>query len=339
MTTRKHRYLSDVLAVLALTLVSLSSRAATITPNSTSMAIQNDSVCTLPEAAYAINNGVDYNGCGHTGTYGTDDTIVLNTGTYVLSSFVSLRRSVKLQGNGGSGGRADVVIDSHAGYEEAIYADDSAHSPSVVEIHDLTISSVTSTAYMTGITVVGGCPSGTCTTVKLYNTRVTGFSMSGIQVWGNTRLECHSSTRIDHNVAYQGGGIASYSEGTGGNINGAFDGGTVIENNAADYGGGIYATGTFNLTGASGNPVIVRSNSATYDGGGVYWDQDGQVNYLTIGSDVTFDSNSAAIGGAWYAADSNNVPNLNTITYTTNTASTSCAKYRYNGNGTQVCVN
>jgi predicted outer membrane repeat protein len=246
---------------------------------------------------------------------------------------------VKLQGSGGAAGRDGVVIDAHAGYEEAIYVDDTVYSPMAVEIHDLTISSTWNTSYMTGISIVGTCAAGTgpCARVDLYNTRVTGFTSSGIQVWGDTYLTCQNNTRIDNNYGYAGGGVASYGEDlSSGNINGAFGPGTVIENNVAYYGGGVYATGTFNIDGSEGNPVILRGNVAYEQGGGFYWDPQNQNYYVDVGPNVTFDSNYGAVGGGWYAVDVEGSIYVDNATYTNNMGQ--CAKYRYEIGPNETCV-
>ncbi|MCD8378452.1 MAG: hypothetical protein LUB59_06665, partial [Candidatus Gastranaerophilales bacterium] len=94
--------------------------------------------------------------------------------------------------------------------------------------------------------------------------------------------------------------------------------------NNAQYGGGIYNTGTLSVTGTSFN-----YNTASYSGGSIY-----NTGALTVKSSV-FSSNTAANGGAIYTDDKNSEykTTVTDSTFTDNTASSSGgAIYANSGN-------
>ena len=86
-------------------------QAATITVDTTTDQFNNSTPCSIREALDSVRLGANGRGCTATGTYGTNDTIILPAGTYTLTLTggegrgtldLDVERAVTLQGAGGN---------------------------------------------------------------------------------------------------------------------------------------------------------------------------------------------------------------------------------------------
>ena len=119
-------------------------------------------------------------------------------------------------------------------------------------------------------------------------------SGGGVFIYDAEKLRVQSGTVIAGNKAANGGGIAAYQLYTyGGYLNGL-----TLENNKAEYGGGLYFGGQVDLTAEMPlGGVTFRGNQASQHGGGLYCRDVVTANF----ADMLWDGNTAAAnGGAAY---------------------------------------
>ena len=119
-------------------------------------------------------------------------------------------------------------------------------------------------------------------------------SGGGVFIYDAEKLRVQSGTVIAGNEAANGGGIAAYQLYTyGGYLNGL-----TLENNKAEYGGGLYFGGQVDLTAEMPlGGVTFRGNQASQHGGGLYCRDVVTANF----ADMLWDGNTAAAnGGAAY---------------------------------------
>lgn len=85
-------------AVLLLTLAGVrAAQAATVTLTAAS---DGTELCFFGRAVASINAGVDQYPCTHTGTYRSNDTVVVPVGTWHISAPVDITRSMTIHGGG-----------------------------------------------------------------------------------------------------------------------------------------------------------------------------------------------------------------------------------------------
>lgn len=76
--------------LLALT-AAQTAEAATVTVSST---------CTLAKAVATVNAGVNQSPCTHSGSFGSNDTVVVPVGTFYIGSSIDITRSMTIHGGG-----------------------------------------------------------------------------------------------------------------------------------------------------------------------------------------------------------------------------------------------
>src|SRR4051812_1290267 len=54
--------------------------------------------CTFRNAVTSINNGSNYGGCSHSGTYGSGDTVVVPVGTFNIYTSIDVKRTMTIHG-------------------------------------------------------------------------------------------------------------------------------------------------------------------------------------------------------------------------------------------------
>jgi hypothetical protein len=240
-------------AALVLTLVTArAAKAATVTVSST---------CTFDKAVASINAGANRAPCTHSGTYGSNDTVVIPVGNFYFGTAVSITRSMTIHG----GGKWDTFLQTtNASASYAILV----QNPSiVVKIDNLSLSATYSNT-ATGIWVMGANDTNlNDNNLELNLVVIASFGSSGILNQGGRVLVQHSLIYL--NSANFGGGVANV---TAQNNNGTTAVGSFVSkysaislNTAAVDGGGIYNTAKMDL-----RSTLLQENYAEVEGGAIF---------------------------------------------------------------------
>ena len=242
---------------LLLTLASVSTaKAATINVSST---------CTFAKAVASLNDRPMTlpSGCSRSGTYGTNDTVVVPAGTFPIATRgVDITRSMTIHGMGKSNSTLYVVPGLSNLSEYAIQV---ANSNILVKMDNLTLSGDQA---VTGILVNGeNDPNLNDNSLELNQVEVSSFGNSGIRNEGGRVLV--QNTDIYVNSGVFGGGVYN---GNAPNGNGTVTVGTFVAkysfislNYATGPGGGVYSSGKLDLRSTN-----LGQNHSDDDGGAIY---------------------------------------------------------------------
>jgi predicted outer membrane repeat protein len=239
---------------LLLTAASASSaKAATITLSST---------CTFAKAVTSINARSTQSGCTRSGTYGTNDTVTVPTGTFNIDTGVDITRSMTIHGSGRYNAHLQAILGISNTSDYAIQV---ANPNIVVKIDNLTLSGE---QIVIGILVNGESDTNpNDNNLELNQVEVSYFGDSGIRNEGGRVLIQNSS--ISLNEGRYGGGVYN---GSRLNDDGSWEIASFVAkyssislNGATAYGGGIYSTGKIDIRSSS-----LDENYAAYDGGAIF---------------------------------------------------------------------
>jgi hypothetical protein len=293
-------------AALVSALITLVGRASaqsiTVTTTST-VENANDSLCTLPEAVKAINNQASFSGCSFTPSASADRIILNVSGSpdvFTLWGSMTPTRSMEILGQG----RTETVIST--GGVWGFFA----QNASVLALTDLTLQRRPDQPLpVTGIRVQGD------STLELDNVTVANFNQSGIIVMGataaqafativdstienntgrgidnsNGTIEIHGSIIRGNSSTGNGGGIRNFIPVDGNStLVTIYD--SIIENNTAQRGGGIYSGDAGVITKVDVIRSLIRGNVANDSGGGYY-------------SKGQFVMNNTTVTGNWAKVD------------------------------------
>jgi hypothetical protein len=235
----------------------LSTAAGASAANAASITVGG--ACTFRNAVTSINNGSNYGGCSHSGTYGSGDTVVVPVGTFNIYQPIDIKRTMTIHGQD----KYNAILqttDPVAGYAIKV-----ANPSIVVKIDNLTLYG---NSYCTGIYVDGeGDNNLNDNNLELNLVVVSGFGDTGIRGEGARILVQRSL--IYENSGTIGGGVASVNVQ---NDNGSWTLGTFVSKNSAisfnfssGYGGGIFSTGKMDL-----RSTLMQGNQAGNQGGAVW---------------------------------------------------------------------
>ena len=258
-------------AALLLTSVSASTaKAATVTLSSR---------CTFAKAVASINAQKDATPCTHTGSYGTNDTVVVPKGTFnIQGRGVDITRSMTIHG----GGKYDAYLQAISGISDLTgYAIQVADPNIVVKIDNLTLAGED---VVTGILVNGENDKNlNDNNLELNLVVITSCGDSGIRNEGGRVLVRNSLIYLNHGI--YGGGVA--------NVNTANDDATLMVgtfvskfssisiNSATVTGGGIYSTGKLDVRSSN-----LQQNSAQQDGGAIFVAAAATYGYCNVSRDT-----------------------------------------------------
>jgi len=278
-----------------------------------------DGSCSLREAIMNINAGADTTGgdCVNSGAYGTNDTIIVPTGTYRnaiwggtpedanVSGDLDILKSVTIQGAGAastiidglSGNLNERVLDVHTGnitidgvtitngFARALPGGGVRASNSVT-ITNSTISGNVTAAVGGGVFAVN---SAIITNSTISGNRADIFDGGGVFAANSAIIT--NSTISGNNAAHKGGGVFG---GTATITNSTISGNTAASacigcgGITSGYGGGVYAPISATITNST-----ISGNHAAIEGGGVLIDIGGTA---TI-TNSTISGNHATTGG------------------------------------------
>jgi predicted outer membrane repeat protein len=264
------RRLAFATALLSMAVCASAGQAATITVGG---------ACTVRNAVTSINNGSNYGGCAHSGTYGSSDTVMVPVGTFNLNSTANITRSMTIHG----GGKWDTYLQATSLLVN--YAINVSNPSIVVKMDNLFLGGTSATM---GILVNGeGDTNLNDNNLELNLVVVAGFGDTGIRSEGARVLI--QNTLIYENSGIIGGGVANTNVQ---NDNGTWTFGTFVSKNsaisfnyAAGYGGGIFNTGKMDL-----RSTLFQDNQTAHQGGAIWVDT--IVNGTTC--NVTRDTPSSA---------------------------------------------
>ncbi|MCL2743176.1 MAG: hypothetical protein FWE67_04925, partial [Planctomycetaceae bacterium] len=202
-------------------------------------------------------------------------------------------------------------------------------------------------------------------TLTFTGNQATGASGTGGAISANGNVNIGSGVTFDSNLASVGGGAIflqttatqlsldgttfqqNSANGTnGGAVNFGNSGATTlyyagnttfIDNSAALNGAAIYVAGALTLTNTGGGTLLFSGNTVTNAvgiGGAI-----GAEGNLTIGSGVTFDSNSSSQGGAIFLNTAATSLSLNGTTFKNNTAGSFAGAVHFANAGAVTLVN
>jgi predicted outer membrane repeat protein len=302
--------------------------AATLTANpaATDEATDSDALCSLREAVLSLNAGSDQQGCTAdvTDAYGTNDTINLPAGTYILSNAgldetangtnenatvvnnpdatigdLDVMQSVQIIGDGSDTTSigwdpAEVVIDRifH------IYTTNAATANV-----DVVIDGVTLTNGKTSEVDLGANTGDA--TLHYYLRRAGGALALGAAA-NVVEIDTTLSGSENANSGGLGGSTGGESGATSYSL--ALNDVVVEDSSAEGDGGGLYIAAPTMATN-----IVVRNNTSITNGGAIYNEADTSVQ------DSTFSGNSAEGGGGMFLTGSNTV-NIAGTTFTANRA-------------------
>ena len=275
------------LSILLVSSLSLSlANAATITPNIlTDPDIGADLVnCSVRYAVEAVNlqDNTTVPGCSFTGTFGTDDTIVLGEGTYVLT----------IEGNGENGNQTgDLDIDFEFGF------------PLTLQGAGSNLTTIDASGIPNGDRILDSLNEGDLTITGL---ALTGGDANGADGGAFNINETTVTARdllITGNRAGQGGGISYDGDDFEGDlmtledstVDCNFAEGSITSGNGASCGGGIE-----NEDGMMAviNSTISNNNSETGIGGGIC----DLGNYLFLINSTVSTNTALTEGGGIYTS-------------------------------------
>jgi len=215
--------------------------------------------CTFRNAVVSINQGSNYGGCSHSGTYGSGDTVAVPLGTFNIYQSIDIKRAMTIQGQDKYNSILQAT-DTVSGYAIKV-----ANPSIVVKINSVTING---NGGATGIYVDGeGDTNLNDNNLELNLVVVSGWGDTGIRGEGARILVQHCL--IYENTGTIGGGVASVSIQ---NDNGSWTLATFVSKNSAisfntssGYGGGIFSTGKMDL-----RSTLMQGNHAAAQGGAVW---------------------------------------------------------------------
>jgi hypothetical protein len=246
----KARRLALATALLSTAAGASAAQAATITVGG---------ACTLRNAVMSINNGSNYGGCSHSGTYGSGDTAVVPVGTFNVNSSINITRSMTIHGQG----KYNAILQATNLLSD--YAIKVASPSIVVKIDNLTLNG---TSAVTGILVNGeGVTNLNDNNLELNLVVITGCGDTGVRSEGARVLLQHSLIYLNSGVF--GGGVANTNVQSD---NGSWTLGTFVSKNSAisinyssGHGGGIFSTGKMDL-----RSTLMQENEAAGQGGAIW---------------------------------------------------------------------
>ena len=259
-----------------------------------------NATCSLVNAITSANTDTATGGCP-AGTAGADTITITQAGT--VNGTITLSSQLTIQGTGSQ--QSSITID---GGNHTISGNDSTRVFLVQGSGRLTLNNLTVT---NGYANEGGA-------IKVNNGGVLRLNSSTIQ-----NSEAHSS---------DGGGIRCD------NCTVNVTNSVIANNQAADDGGGVHASGAFTVTNS-----IVRNNSAGDDGGG-FWSQtpSTSTNLTVTGSSFSGNTatNSGGQGGAIYANGAIGLVSVSNSTIYDNRATSGGAFFQFQGtsNFTHVTI-
>ena len=228
-------------------------KAATITVSST---------CTFAKAVTSINGQSTRSGCSRSGTYGTNDTVVVPAGSFPIATKVDITRSMTVHGMGKSNSTLYAVngLSNTSGY--AIQVAD----PNVLlKMDNLSLSGDEA---VTGILVNGENDTNVNdNNLELNQVVVSSFGDSGIRNEGGRVVV--QNTEIYVNSGVYGGGVYN---GNAPNDDGTVTVGSFVAkysfislNYASGLGGAVYSTGKLDIRSTN-----LGQNHSDGDGGAIY---------------------------------------------------------------------
>ncbi len=255
------------LTLLVLALSGTPAETATITVTANAQDILNGSngSCSLREAITNINDGTGtYNDCTATGTYGTNDEIILPAGTYTnniagadednnATGDLDILSPVTITGAG-----ADVTFIDGGGIDRVLHI-----SGVTVTISGVTIQNGNVTGAGGGIYNYNGTLTVTSSTISSNSASQNG---GGIATIGRVPLTVTSSTILNNSAGVHGGGIYSIFSSSVTVTNSTISGNSAI-GNAASTGGGIRNSTSSSLTVI--NSTITDNTAPPSSGGGI----------------------------------------------------------------------
>ncbi len=221
----------DVLVLIAFCLTAFQSQAATVTVDTYADEWRDEATCSLRQAIRAINWGRDYRGCQAAGSYGTDDTIVLDSGTYALT------RNGSGEGKGDLDINASVVIYGTGGNAAGTVIDASATNDRVFEILGGTVT-------LSQLLITGGTTSA-------------DFSGGGVQNSGGNLTINYSTISGNTGIGRAAGGVGNDAALT-------IIASTIADNSNADA---TVGAGVDNNDG-SGTAILVSTTISDNNGNG-----------------------------------------------------------------------
>ncbi|GAK56054.1 polymorphic outer membrane protein [Candidatus Vecturithrix granuli] len=284
--------------------------AATIIVNTTDDELNSDGDCSLREAVQSINTATNVDGCSATGSYGTDDTITLQTETYTLTiaganednnatGDLDIRSSLTINGVDAS---KTIIQGGTAGPPTPNGIDRVFHIPVagiMVNISNVTIRNGNAPGITTGRG--GGIFVAVNATLSLNNSVVSnntanvnngGDNGGGGGLENNGGAVTINNCTFSNNVAVRNGGGIYTRNGTLMVTNS-----TISGNSGASYAGGIYQRqgGIVTLTNTtiSGN---ISTAAGAGDGGGIFAYSDTTGPTITL-NNCTVSNNTANQGG------------------------------------------
>ncbi len=300
--------LRGCMAIVALLVLDVSAEAATITVNSFNQI--DPGLCTIATAISSINAGADQVGCTHVGTYGTSDSIVLASGTYVstvanngTNAYPIIQKPVIINGNGATLSRTVGNVAPFFRFFE-------------VQAGGLTINDVT----LTGGNVPSGNGGAILNSAGPLTVNGSTFSGNGgSNVDGgaihHSAIEAASisDSTFDNNSVPGGDGGAIYDSSTNGMTltNVTFTGNSA----SGGDGGAVYDTSTGGLTITNG--TFTGNSAATGDGGAIYDTSTGGLVFN--GGSVANNSVPGGDGGGIYDTSSGGI-SITNVVFTGNTA-------------------
>jgi hypothetical protein len=228
-------------------------KAATITVSST---------CTFAKAVASINGQSTRSGCTRSGTYGSNDTVVVPAGTFNIDTGVGITRSMTIHG----AGKYAANLQATPGISNiSQYAIEITNPSIVVKIDNLGLNGENA---VTGIRVNGENDTNlNDNNLELNQVIVSSFGDSGIRNEGGRVLVQY--TDVLANSGSFGGGVANTNVI---NENGTWGVGSFVAkyssislNYASIYGGAIYNSGKLDIRSSN-----LGQNYAENDGGAIF---------------------------------------------------------------------
>lgn len=231
--------------IATLVAVALSTFSAVRTTSAATVTVS--ATCGFEKAVATLNARADQWPCGHSGFFGTSDTVSIPVGTFYMGSSVDITRSMKIQG----GGKWDSYLYvNNSSLQYAIRV----KSPSiVVKMNDFFLGG-TSDVLMAGLYVTGANDTNVSdNNLELSYVVVSGFTSSGIQN-ASGRVLVQNSLIYENRAGWSGGGVSSYVDpaATGASIVPSFvaKNSAISFNSSYEEGGGVYSEGKLDLRSA-----------------------------------------------------------------------------------------